>query len=623
MRNKRWVAVGKVAAVGLVMLSLGVGLASVFDQPEFIVWDDPWQQPRIHLHSQEYMVVAGTPWAAQAAADILDAGGNAFDAAVAALLVLNVTFGEAASFPGIAPLMIYDAVKNETRSYVGVGTAPAAATIDAYKARGFKVVPKMDIYSQLIPASPDVIATLLSEYGTKSFKEVSEPAISIAREGFPVHKIMQQNLNLNFVERFGFNFLLPYNSKVYLDNRWWRPLRHKQKFTRPDLANTFSQLAQAETDALLKGGDRMVGLQAMRDYFYKGPLADKIVQLHIDKSGLITADDLANYSGYWEEPLSGEFQDFEIKTNGTWTQGIVVPMVLQILDGIELISMGHNSEQYVHTVVQAIELVMADREAFVGDSTFVDVPIKQLLSQEYAAARRELITNNAFKNIPNAGAPTELQAVGEQVNLSEPVASLYNKDIGRDTSYLSIIDKQGNAVSMTPSDFPHSPMVTDTGMTMGIRMTQFRLDPNHPSALEPGKRPRVTPHAVMLLNKEDKSLYMSLGTPGADMQTQALVQVLLNHLVFGMDIQTAVEQPRFRAQNFPSSFAPHSYSPATIDLEDELYQTIAADLNKRGYTTKRFNRLHNHFSAVGAIVVEHDRLAAGADPREGTTAVGL
>ena len=623
MTGKRFIVIGKVLALCVALLTFGVWLASVLDQPEFIEWEDPWQKERVHAQAQNQMVVAGTPWAAQAAADILDAGGNAFDAAVAGLLVLNVTFGEAASFPSIAPLMIYDAKKNETRSYVGVGTAPAAATIEAFEARGFEVVPKMDIYSQLVPASPDVIATLLSEYGTKSFREVSEPAIRIAREGFPVHKIMQRNLDLNIVERFGFNYLLPHNSKVYLDNRWWRPLRHKQKFTRPDLANTLEQLAQAETDALLNGGDRNTGLQAMRDYFYKGPLAEKIVQLHKEKSGLISAADLANYSGYWEEPLSGEFQNFEIKTNGTWTQGIVVPMVLQVLDGIDLKSMGHNSEQYVHTVAQAIELVMADREAFVGDPNFVDVPLEQLLSKHYAALRRQLITDKAFDGLPTAGAPLDMQAVGQRVNLTKQVASLYNKDIGKDTSYLSIVDKDGNAVSMTPSDFPNSPMVTDTGMTLGIRMTQFRLDKSHPSSLAPGKRPRVTPHAVMLLNKSDQSLYMSLGTPGADMQTQALVQVLLNHLVFGMDIQTATEQPRFRSQNLPSSFSPHSYSPATLDLEEELYESISDSLSERGYTTNRFERLHNHFSAVGAIVIDGEQLSAGADPREGTTAVGL
>jgi gamma-glutamyltranspeptidase/glutathione hydrolase len=360
----------------------------------------------------------------------------------------------------------------------------------------------------------------------------------------------------------------------------------------------------------------------MRDYFYEGPLAKKIVQLHKQESGLISADDLANYSGYWEEPLSGDFQNFEIKTNGTWTQGIVVPMVMQILDGIDLKSMQHNSEQYVHTVAQAIELVMSDREVFIGDPNFNDVPLKQLLSKKYAALRRELIIENAYKSMPQAGAPRAMQAHGQTLNLNPQVASLYYKHIGKDTSYISIVDKDGNSVSMTPSDFPNSPMVPDTGMTMGIRMTQFRLDESHPSSLEPGKRPRVTPHALMLFNKSDQSLYMSLGTPGADMQTQALVQVLLNHLVFDMDIQTAVEQPRFRSQNFPSSFSPHSYSPATLDLEEELYQSISDDLKKRGYTTKRFEKLHNHFSAVGAIVIKDGRLYAGADPREGTTAIG-
>ena len=238
--------------------------------------------------------------------------------------------------------------------------------------------------------------------------------------------------------------------------------------------------------------------------------------------------------------------------------------------------------------------------------------------------RRQLITDKAFDGLPTAGAPLDMQAVGQRVNLTKQVASLYNKDIGKDTSYLSIVDKDGNAVSMTPSDFPNSPMVTDTGMTLGIRMTQFRLDKSHPSSLAPGKRPRVTPHAVMLLNKSDQSLYMSLGTPGADMQTQALVQVLLNHLVFGMDIQTATEQPRFRSQNLPSSFSPRTVTrQQTLDLEEELYESISDSLSERGYTTNRFERLHNHFSAVGAIVIDGEQLSAGADPREGTTAVGL
>jgi gamma-glutamyltranspeptidase/glutathione hydrolase len=608
-----------IVATGLI---LAIWLAGVIDKPTLIDWEDPWHKKRSLVEGQKQMVVAGTPWAAQAATSILDQGGNAFDAAVAALLVLNVTFGEAASFPSIAPLLIYDAKKKQTRSYVGVGTAPAGATIGAFKKRGFDVVPKTDIYSQLIPASPDVIASLLSQYGTKSFREVSLAAIEIAQEGFPVHKTMAQNLDLNIVERIGFNFLLPYNSKVYLDNRWWRPLRHKQKFTRPDLAKTLSQLAQAETQALANGADRKAGLQAMRDYFYQGPLAQKIVQLHEENSGLISAKDLANYSGYWEEPLSGEFKGFEVKTNGTWTQGIVVPMVLQILDGIDLQSMGHNSDEYVHTVAQAIELVMADREAFVGDPNFNEVPIEQLLSAEYASLRRELITSKAFDGMPHAGNPHDQQAHDQRRNLSPQVALLHGKDIGRDTSYLSIVDKDGNAVSMTPSDFPNSPMVPDTGMTLGIRMTQFRLDESHPSSLAPGKRPRVTPHAVMVFNKSDQSLYMSLGTPGADMQTQALIQVLLNHLVFDMDIQTAIDQPRFRSQNFPSSFSPHSYSPSTLDLEKELHQSIADRLNKRGYSTNQYDAWHNHFSAVGAVVIKGGHLYGGADPRESTTAIG-
>ncbi len=167
---------------------------------------------------------------------VLEAGGNAFDAAAAALLMINVTHGEAASFPGIAPLMLYDAKTKTVHSYIGAGTAPAAATIDAFKKRGFKVVPEMDIYSQLLPASPDVIVRLLQDYGTMSFARLAAPAIQMARQGFPVHRIMMNNMDLSFIERMGFEFLLPYNTQVYLYGQWWRPLYYKNRLRLPDLA---------------------------------------------------------------------------------------------------------------------------------------------------------------------------------------------------------------------------------------------------------------------------------------------------------------------------------------------------------------------------------------------------
>jgi gamma-glutamyltranspeptidase/glutathione hydrolase len=583
-------------------------------------FDDPSGQPREALRASEFAVVAGTPWAARAMEQTLEAGGSAVDAAVAGLLVLNVTFGEAASFPGIAPVLVWDARAGKARSYVGVGKAPARATIEAFRARGHEVVPTRDVIAQLVPASPDVIVELLSRHGTLGFAELSAPAIALAEAGFPVHRTMAQNLDLSAFERFLFGYLLPYNAEVYLKGEWWRPIHQGDRFTRPDLARTLRQLAGVEERCRDEGGERVECLNAVRDFFYRGPIAESIVALHEAQDGFMSAEDLASYRGRWEEPLRGVFRGHEILTNGTWTQGIVVPMALQILDPLELAELGHNSAAYVHTLVQALELAMADRESYVGDADFVDVPVTALLDPAFAARRRERMTARAFGALP---APGSIPGrVGRPWRPQPPGAERLAAGVsfGRDTSYLAVIDREGNSVSMTPSDFPVSPMVPGTGLTLGIRMTQFRLDPDSPTALAPGKRPRVTPHALMVL-REGRHV-MSIGTPGAEMQTQANLQVLLNHLVFGMDIQDAIDAPRFRCFTWPDSFSPHDAEPAVVEMEATLYDSIGKDLMGFGYQVRRRPDWENRFSAVGAILREADGLVAGSDPREATTALG-
>lgn len=603
---------------------------------------DPWHETRPAAEGHNYMVVTGTTFATQAAEDVLDRGGNAFDAAVAALLMLNVTHGEAASFPGIAPLILYDAKTQTVHSYVGAGTAPAAATIARFKAKGYSNVPDLNIWAQLIPASPDVIVALLKQYGTMSFSELAAPAIQMARQGFPVSQIMAQDLDLSMIQRMGYAYLMPYNSQVYLYGQWWRPLYYKDRLKLPDLANTLQALSNAEQAALKAGGSRDDGLQAVRDYFYKGPIAQDILAMHKAQGGLFTAADLANYSGYWEEPLHGSYGDYTFYTNGTWNQGIVVPMTLQILEGIDLKSMGQNSAQYVHTVTQAIELAMADREAYVADPKFVKVPVDVLLSKAYAAERRKLMTDTAFGPLPPPGnIPTTsslpLRGGGQgeggiapkynlngQCNCPQSAQTagnfLASAPIGKDTTHLAIIDRWGNSISLTPSDFPKSPMVPGTGLTLGDRMTQFYLDPNNVDALQPGKRPRVTPQAVIVF--KDGKFFMSFGTPGDDMQTQALVQVFLNMQVFGMDIQQAIEAPRFRTMSMPATFAPHAAYPGTLWLETSLFNKTALDLQRRGYHVVQYPDWDNLFGAVGAVIQSNGTLIGGSDPREETWAAG-
>lgn len=588
---------------------------------ERMEFKDPYQVERDSVTGSSFMAATGNPWTTRTAIDVMDRGGNAFDAAVAALLVLNVTFGEAASFPGVSPLLVYHADTNKIISYCGAGTAPQKATIERFRDAGHDKVPVNDIWAQLIPASPDMIIELLKKHGTMSFTQLSAYAISIAREGFPVHRMMLNNLGLNLVERFGFNLLMPYNVKVYLDGQWWRPLHHRERFTRPDLAATLQSMADTERLVLEKTGNREAGLQAVRDYFYDGPIADTIVEFHSEEGGLFTREDLSGYRGYWEKPLTGTYRNYTIYANRTWCQGAVTPMVLQILEAIDLKSMGHNSPEYMHTVLQAIELAMADREAYFGDPDHVDVPVDVLLSKEFALNRKQQMTpGKAFEKMPLAG-PVSEKKTGkiDQVQAQHAIAD--NSTI-HDTSYICIVDSQGNAVSLTPSDFPKTPMVPGTGLTLGNRMTQFRLDPGHAAALAPGKRPRITPNASMVM--KDGNFFMTFGTPGGDMQTQALVQVFLNLVVWGMDIQDAIDAPRFKSLNFPGSFSPHPYSPGTIVLEQPLYDRHADAMEKMGYTVEEGKHWDFSFSAVCAIMrdPETGMLIGGADAREESWAKG-
>ncbi len=673
--------VAKIVSYTVILIAGGLLIAYLIlptgprDPMEF---EDPQGKRRAVTSGSEYMVVTGTPWATEVAADVLEQGGNACDATVAALLMINVTYGEAASFPSVAPLLHYNAQTKQVRSYSGVGTAPSAATIQFFKDQGHDVVPRRSILAQLIPASPDAMVRLLQDCGSMGFAELADPSIEMARNGFPVHNSMLENFEMGLLTRLGFTVLMPYNAEVYLNGQWWRPLHHGDRFRRPDLARTLEEMARAELEALESGLSRKEALEAVRSYFYEGPIAEKIVTFHEKEDGLITARDLAEYRADWDEPLVARFGEYTIYTNPTYTQGIALLLAIQILeeDREYLKGAGHNSAEYAHRVLQAIELAMADREAFAGDPKFVSVPLKKLLGTDYAKERRIHLQKDAFPGTPpalsvdqinqttwnprpqrptdntlshtarqdrnghkfSASPDTDSQLLDRQVAYNGSINWDYVANLlirtgisasrgeqsfllpGKDTSYISIVDKQGNAISLTPSDFPISPMVPDTGLTLGIRMTQFRLQEDHPSSLEPGKRPRITPHAVMVFKNGE--FYMSCGTPGGEMQTQATLQFLLNHILFEMDPQEAVQAFRFRSRNWPDAFSPHEYLPHTIELEESLAESLKAPLEAKGYEVNVFPDYRKRFGAVGAALRLKDRLLGAADPREETWAKG-
>lgn len=634
---KRRILIGTIGACILLFL------LSRLNQREIIPFEDPQGQHKEAHSVKRFSIVAGTPFSARAGYDVLSRGGNAADAAVAALLALNVTFSEAVSFPAVAPLLYYDASSGNVESYIGAGKAPEKATIEYFRSKGHNVIPKMSILAQLIPASPDVAIRLLSNHGSKSYCELASPAIELARNGYPILRTTAKNLDMNIFKRLGYKFLMPYNAHVFLEDRWWQPIEAGGRLRLPDLANTLEELCSAEETALRAGKNRREALAAVRAYFYEGPIAQKIVQFHEKEGGLFTANDLRTYQGGTEKPLSASFKGVELLTNDTWNQGIVVLMALQILENIDFSRIEHNSPEYIHRVTQAIELAMADREAFVGDPAFANVPTNGLLSKNYASKRAQSLTGQAFGKTPDAGNPWEFETIrkrtgGNKNPGSAAIASAstglsdagtlaqrlsqisWKRNVGKDTSYIAIVDARGNAVSLTPSDFPMSPMVPGTGLTLGIRMTQFKLDANSPAALAPGKRPRITPHAMMV--RKNGKLFMVLGTPGGDMQAQALVQILMNCLIYKMPIQESIEKPRFRSRNWPDSFSPHEYFPGQLDLEAGLYNVHAQSLKKLGYTVSEFPAWDNTFSAPGAIVLENNQMNLGADPRESTTAMG-
>ncbi len=632
-RTRGRVAFSVLKWIGMISLTLVVILSLIYlfvpkGPRDLMTYQDRTRTTKPMVEANEYAAVAGTPWATEAAISMLAQGGNAYDAAVSALLVLQVTNGVHASFPSVAPLMIYDVDSQQVRSYIGAGTAPAAATLRAFQERGWKTVPSINIWSQLIPASPDVMITLLQDYGTMSFAQVAGPAIRLAREGFPITRPLVMDLGkFGIFERLGYCLMFPYNGQVWFQGECWRPLQLHDRMVLPDLATTFQSMVDTELTTLSNGGTRWDGLQSVRDLFYQGALAERIVAFEEQQRGLITAADLANYSGGWEQPVAGSYGDYTFYTNQGWTQGMVGPLALQILEGVDLKSLGHNSPEYIHAVTQAIELAQADRDAYVGDPAFINVPWDVLMSKEYAAQRRQAMTDKAFGPEPPAGiipgypvsirAPQtmEIQASLEQYG---PLESLR---LGQDTTQLAVVDSWGNAVVMTPSDFPWTRMVPGTGINLGNRMNQFRLDPGNVDVLAPGKRPRITPHAVIVF--KSGKFFMAYSTPGGDMQPQALVQVFLNMQVFGMDLQQAIAAPRFYTISAPSSFAPHEAHPGTLRLEADLYDASAGGLKALGYAVIRDTAWNYDFGGVGAVMRGEDgRLYAAADPRWETWADG-
>ena len=559
-----------------------------------------------------HVVSSGNYYASLAGYQILEEGGNAIDAGVASGIAINVTQPHFTSFAGVAPILIYVAEKDEVVSISGLGRWPQAATLEYFQ-KTYGEIP-LGMARCVVPSACDAWLTALENYGTMTFEQVVGPSVRLAEEGFPVSPRLSQATNAKGVlDRW------PYDAQVFAPNG--HPLKVAQPFVQKDLAGVFRQMIEVERGNV--SGGREAGIRAARDFFYKGDIAERMVSYCQEEGGLLTLEDFASFSVAVEKPESGTYGDYTVYTCGPWCQGPSLISVLNIMEGFDLQAMGLNSADYVHVLVEAIKLAFSDRHYFYGDPDFVDVPMKGLLSKEYAAERRGAIDMaKAWPEMPPKGDPWPYQGqTGRAEAAMAPLASPGPSE--PDTSYACVVDKWGNAFSATPSDsFGSTPMVPGLGMIISSRGTQTWLEPDHPSSLEPGKRPRLTPNPSMAF--KSGRLFMPFGTPGGDMQVQGMAQMFLNVVEFGLDPQQAVEEPRAASWSHPDSFWPHSYTPGRIQLEGRIPAEVGAEMEKRGHKVEWLSDWGYRATGLCGIMVNQElgTLIGAADPRADSYAVG-
>src|SRR5712691_8939400 len=565
-----------------------------------------------------HMVAACQYLAAEAGFRILEAGGNAIDAGVAGGIALGVVQPEYVNFAGVAPIIIYSAADNRVFTIPGLGTWPKAIARDFFTKHHGGRIPQ-GVLRTVVPAAPDAWITALDRFGTMSFGEVAASAIGFARDGFPVYPLMSEIITEHEAEYRMF----PSSVAIYLPQG--RPPRTGEIFVQKELAATIQHMADQEAAARHRG--REAGLAAARDAFYRGDIARAVVKFQKENGGLLSADDLSDYRSGFEEPVATSFGDIRLYACGPWCQGPSLLQALNLLDAAELRGLGHNSTGYLHRVTEAVKLAFADREAYFGDPRVIDVPIDALLSSDYARVRRKQIRpNRAWPGLPPAGDPRKLAAErASRMGASEgmvPAGAWQAPEL--DTSYVCAVDRHGNVFSATPSDGSYNaPVVPGLGIIPSPRGSQNWGDPGHPSGVAPGKRPRLTPNPAIAIHPG--KMKMPFGTPGGDVQTQAMLQVFLGIHLFGMDVQEAVEAPRVASYSYPSSFEPHAYHPGLLNIESRIDKATGEALGRLGHKIGWWPDWTWLAGAVCTVVADQESgvLRGGADPRRPSYALGL
>ena len=536
------------------------------------------------IRGRRLLVTCGHYLGTMAGMRMLAHGGNAVDAGVAAVFAQVVLEFQSAGFGGECPILIHSARDGRVVALNGNCRAPAAATVKRYRDLGFELIPGDGFLAAGVCATPSVLITALERYGTLTLGQVLAPAIELAGDGFPVYDAFARA-----VGRMAARFEREWPSSAALLLPGGAAPEPGQVFKNPDLARTYERLVEAEHNARHLG--RSAALRAAHDRFYSGDIAAAIVAFQRDtttthaggppSSGLLTREDFATFSTHEEAPASTTYRGFTVHKCGPWSQGPVFLQQLNILEGYDLRAMGAGSADHIHTVLEASKLAFADRERYYADPEFAHVPLRGLLSKEYAATRRALIDPRRASPELRPGDPFPFDPGPRGVADTTPVVAGRAWQPG--TTGTRAVDAAGNVFSATPSGgwLSSSPVIPDLGFALGSRIQMFWLDESLPGALAPRKRPRTTLSPSLVTRSG--APYMAFGTPGGDQQDQWTLAVFLNHVDFGMDIQDAVDYPAFHTVHFRSSFYPRKASPNVAAVETTVPASVRDDLASRGH----------------------------------------
>jgi gamma-glutamyltranspeptidase/glutathione hydrolase len=497
------------------------------------------QGPIVAAGSQG-MVVSGKPAATAAGIKILDQGGNAADAGAATLLALSVSYVGAFCVGGEVPILVYSADQKNVKLLEGQGEAPRDPRAVAwYMEHG---IPDGDVKAAAVPGTIDAVVTLLKLYGTKSFDEVVQPTLAILDAGGPSWYIDTGS-----------------GKKIETGMNW-----------QADMAVTFRKLVESEKAAK---GTRQQRLQAVSDRFYRGDIADALEAWYIEKGGFLRKADLATHKTPVVDALNTTYRGYTVYKAGPLTQGPYLLQALRLLEGFDLKKMGFNSADYIHTVIEAEKLALADRDEYYGDPNFVKVPMEQLLSDQYTKMRRELIDPKKASLELRPGDPYKMKPT-KPPTITGPWHG--------GTTVMCVVDKFGNVIAATPSGLSSTAGVAGrTGIIHGSRLSSLNTFAGTPNVIQPGKRPRITLSPTLLFYHDHP--VMAISVAGGDQQDQAAIQVILNYVEFGMSPEEAFKAPRFSTTHFISSFGQDRASLGSLSVPNTLTKAVRADLRARGH----------------------------------------